>query len=119
MLENEEELKPPISPRFRERLQSSIMEEMAKPIAFAEPLLEAAKVAVDEAADFVAFEIQKVELQLQKAEWESIVDVEDVAKKKEWLERLRQVQQDLKTDGALSSMTFLRNLSATLESTFL
>jgi hypothetical protein len=113
-----EKLLRPINAKFQDRLEH-ILEELCSVRVNVEQHLRRADVVVQELLDYVNFEIEKIDLEIERSSWESKVkSIDDLQMAKAWKSRLESLKADLSSSVVMASNAFLRKLIDDLNDTF-
>lgn len=106
--------KIPINPYFERKLPK-IINDLARSVLDATPLLERADLRVRELHDYLDYEIQKRELAVERGEWETIVNPEALETEKRHLGLLKTLKEQYEPGKVLASSKLLNELQAKLQ----
>lgn len=94
------------------RALPAIREDLAETLSIVEPRLNAVADRVAELRDYLAFEVEKARLALDRAEWDSR---SDAAGARAHLQRLVELHEMLNEKDALATVTFLKGILGAFE----
>lgn len=97
-----------INAKFRERLPY-IIEDMCGEVMAIEPIVGRLQTHLSEFLDYLDFEIKKLELDIDKMNWESKVDLNERKEAEDWLQKLKQLKADFNLEVLAPSPSALRN----------
>src|SRR6266404_7764875 len=100
-----------INAKFQSRIRG-ILEEISQSLLVIEPAVVDVSVPLREFIDYLEFEITKVQLEISRQKWQSIVDVQKVAADEAWLSRLVDLRNEFDLEKMLSSITTIRSTMA-------
>jgi hypothetical protein len=106
-----------INAKFKSRIPH-ILEDISKSLVVIEPTVQDMTVPLREFLDYLDFEITKLKLDIEKNEWQSVVDVNKLNADKAWLSKLEQLRKDFDVETMTSSVTFIRSMIKRVQDTF-
>jgi hypothetical protein len=106
-----------INAKFQSRLKG-ILEEISQSLLVIEPAVVDVSVPLREFIDYLEFEITKVQLEISRQKWQSVVDVQKVATDEAWLSRLVDLRNEFDLEKMLASIATIRSTVAKIEATF-
>jgi hypothetical protein len=90
-----------INPHFKDRLPG-IMTEICDALIVIDPAINRINIQLREFLDYLDFEINKTDLEIERMRWESKVDLAALISAESWLQQLRQLKEDFNI-AAMSS----------------
>ena len=82
------------------------------------PHLKAAKVSVDELLGYLDFEIDKIDLEVKRHEWQSRTNAEELKVAREWLGKLKALREEFASEKLMASTDYIDALTQRLQETF-
>ena len=106
-------IRPGPSSHLLNNLDETIEEISGAALAI-DAVMATARDAIDELQDLLAFEHERADLAVQKAEWEPKTDPNHLAAMRQWRDRVSALMADYTSEKVLASWTFLGKLKTEL-----
>jgi DNA repair ATPase RecN len=110
-------LPPTINARFKDRLPD-IMNEIWRSMLVIEPEIDKMLVPINEFLDHLEYEIRKAELEVAQLEWKTRVSPAELNAAKDWLSRLKKLEDDFQVDRIVATVPFTRDLLKCVQQSF-
>jgi hypothetical protein len=110
-------LPPTINAKFKDRLPD-IMNEIWRSMLVIEPEIDKMLVPINEFLDHLEYEIRKAELEVAQLEWKTRVSPTELNAAKDWLSRLKKLEDDFQVDRIVATVPFTRDLLKRVQRSF-